>query len=211
MASPLINFKIEGLSQLNITSSSLGTTTTETLPPVTFTDSVSNVNGSITVTMVIFILIIVIISLVVVCFKRIRRSNQANAAVHTVIEAYGVVLQDMITSTEDSAYSYPSVDPASSLSIEARQNEAYATNAAVHTVTMTNEAYGVVLQDTKTSTEDSAYSYPSVDPVSSLSIEAKQNEAYATNVAAQRNVAYGAATVATGESHEFGMYDYIIL
>ena len=80
-------------------------------------------------------------------------------------------------------------------------------NAAVHTVTMTNEAYGVVLQDMTTSGEDSAYSYSLVEPASS--IEARQNETYATNVAAQRNVAYGANTVTTGESHEFGMYDYI--
>ena len=72
---------------------------------------------------------------------------------------------------------------------------------------MTNEAYGVILQDMTTSAEESAYSYPSVDPASS--IEARQNEAYATNTATQRNVAYRATNVTTGESHEFGMYDYI--
>ena len=162
MASPLTNTMTEGLSQL--TSSSLGTTTTETLRPTTLnttnstmsTDDDAIITTAVTIVMS-FILIIVVISLVVVCFKRIRRRNQANAAVHTVM--------------------------------------------------MTNEAYGVVLQDMTTSGEDSAYSYPSVDPASS--IEGRQNEAYATNVAAQRNVAYRAATVTTGESHEFGMYDYL--
>ena len=163
MASPLTDSMTEGLSQL--TSSSLGITLSSTTL-TTYVESTMSHNSIITTVTVVpvlsSILIIVVISLVVVClsFKRIRRSNQANAAVHTV--------------------------------------------------TMTNEAYGVVLQDMTTSGEDSAYSYPSVDPVSSLSIEARQNEAYATNVAAQRNVAYGANTVTTGESHEFGMYDYNI-
>ena len=56
-----------------------------------------------------------------------------------------------------------------------------------------NEAYGVTL-NSDGGTEEIIYNYPQISFDST--IEAKQNEAYGTNIVTQGNEAYGAASIA---------------
>ena len=71
-----------------------------------------------------------------------------------------------------------------------------------------NEAYGVFSgdQEMATHTDESAYSYPIVDP--DQSIEAKRNEAYVANIVTRKNEAYKPVSTASvsGTNDD---YDYI--
>ena len=71
-----------------------------------------------------------------------------------------------------------------------------------------NKAYGVFSgdQEMATHTDESAYSYPRVDP--DKSIEAKRNDAYAANIVTKKNEAYKPVSTAS-VSGTIDEYDYI--
>ena len=145
---------------------------------------------------VVIILTITVVVIIVVLFKKHGKTTKGvsvkNVAVPTTAnQAYGLTHHDR-ERVEESIYNYPEVDLGDS--IEAKQNEVYATTTDI--ITEGNEAYA---------TNSNIFTEGNQAYATNIDILTEGNQAYVTNITTEKNTAYKPVTIV----EDVDEYDYI--
>ena len=176
-------------------------TTSETVTdlPILSPSKQIDIGSTIGIAIAIIVVIILTITVVVIIAVLLKKHGKTtkgvtvkNVAVPTTAnQAYGLTHHDR-ERVEESIYNYPEVDLGDS--IEAKQNEAYATTTNI--VSEGNEAYA---------TNSDIFTEGNQAYATNIDILTEGNQAYATNITTEKNTAYKPVTIVEAVDE----YDYI--